>query len=304
MHSRIKISVIIPTYNFSDGIGKCLTSLSEQDFPHEEYEVITVDDGSKDGTQEILRHYGNKHTNFKVLLNHHNMGVAESYNRGLDIANGKIIVMTEQDCTYPKDYLRKIDIEFQNQGVFCVQGTQLSRGKWGTYLCEGCDDKVEKKEHVASLRRLHRLETKNLMLRRELILKYRLDESITPSHDIDLAVRLENEGTNIKYVTHIFVYHHADNLGKILARGRWYGRGQAKLYLKYRRYDNIVNKKLSRSIIFNMFFYSLAFLYWLFKYRDIRGAFARAIMRILMSVYYKEELKELIERRGYIRKGF
>lgn len=45
-----KISIIIPLYNLEGLIGKCIASALDQDLPHEEYEVIVVDDGSTDGS--------------------------------------------------------------------------------------------------------------------------------------------------------------------------------------------------------------------------------------------------------------
>lgn len=53
----MKVSIIIPVYNEEETIGKCLDALLSQDYPKEDYEIITVDDGSTDRTREIVRKY-------------------------------------------------------------------------------------------------------------------------------------------------------------------------------------------------------------------------------------------------------
>lgn len=48
------LSVLIPTYNRREIVARCLKSLAEQTLPPEQYEVIVIDDGSTDGTDEML----------------------------------------------------------------------------------------------------------------------------------------------------------------------------------------------------------------------------------------------------------
>ena len=51
----MKFSIIIPAYNVEKYIGDCLGSLLNQDYPHNDYEIIIVDDSSTDGTVEAVR---------------------------------------------------------------------------------------------------------------------------------------------------------------------------------------------------------------------------------------------------------
>ena len=50
-----KVSFIIPTLNAAGILGNCLASIRNQDYPKERYEILVVDGGSKDGTQDIAR---------------------------------------------------------------------------------------------------------------------------------------------------------------------------------------------------------------------------------------------------------
>ena len=56
----IKISVIVPVYNICDYLGKCLDSIMNQ--THSNLEIIVIDDGSSDNTQEKLNIYAKKET--------------------------------------------------------------------------------------------------------------------------------------------------------------------------------------------------------------------------------------------------
>ena len=51
------ISVVIPSFNEEERIERCLVSLTKQDFPRNDYEIIVVDGGSKDKTREIAEKY-------------------------------------------------------------------------------------------------------------------------------------------------------------------------------------------------------------------------------------------------------
>jgi glycosyltransferase involved in cell wall biosynthesis len=71
-------------------------SLLDQDLPEDNYEIICVDDGSKDGSGELLDKYANEHTNIKVI-HQANAGHANARNAGMDIAQGKYIWFVDAD---------------------------------------------------------------------------------------------------------------------------------------------------------------------------------------------------------------
>ena len=54
----MKVSVVVPVYNGEKTIGKAVDALLGQSLPHKEYEIIVVDDGSADGTLDVLKNYG------------------------------------------------------------------------------------------------------------------------------------------------------------------------------------------------------------------------------------------------------
>lgn len=92
--NKVKISVIIPVYNASKYIDKCITSLLNQSF--NEFEIILVNDGSDDGSLEIIKGYSEKFNNV-ICINQKNMGQGEARNKGIDIARGDYITFVDSD---------------------------------------------------------------------------------------------------------------------------------------------------------------------------------------------------------------
>ena len=93
----MRLSFIIPCYNVSKTVCRCLDSVYALGMPEEEFEVIAVNDASTDDTLQILREYGQKHPNL-VILNHlvnRNLGAAR--NSGLTVAKGECIAFVDSD---------------------------------------------------------------------------------------------------------------------------------------------------------------------------------------------------------------
>ena len=80
------IGVIIPVYNVEKYLEQCVDSVLNQSF--KDFEVILVNDGSKDKSGEICNIYSQKDSRIKVF-NMENSGAGKARNKGLDLAKGK-----------------------------------------------------------------------------------------------------------------------------------------------------------------------------------------------------------------------
>ena len=87
----MKVSIIVTNYNYGKYIGKCLDSLLNQNFSKKNYEVILIDDYSKDNSLKIANEFL-FFKNFKILKNLKNLGVAASSNKGIKHAKGNFFV--------------------------------------------------------------------------------------------------------------------------------------------------------------------------------------------------------------------
>ncbi|MBR3358755.1 MAG: glycosyltransferase family 2 protein [Solobacterium sp.] len=99
-----KVSVIIPVYNKEKYLRKSLDSVLKQSF--RDYEIICVDDGSKDGSSGILREYAEKDSRIHNITIP-NGGVSNARNVGLDHANGDWIQFLDADDMLCPEYLAK-----------------------------------------------------------------------------------------------------------------------------------------------------------------------------------------------------
>ena len=100
MAQRIEVSVIVPTYNRKAWLKECLDALIKQTYPRTRYEIIVADDGSSDGTAELVKSYKGI-----IYLHQQNQGQAAARNLGLSAAHGSIIAFTDDDCIPSKDWI-------------------------------------------------------------------------------------------------------------------------------------------------------------------------------------------------------
>ena len=83
------VSIIMPVYNASKYLDEAILSVLNQTYKN--WELITVDDGSKDNSLEILKRYAKENKKIKVFKNKKNLGVGKTTNYALSKAKGKFI---------------------------------------------------------------------------------------------------------------------------------------------------------------------------------------------------------------------
>ncbi len=103
----MRISVIIPTCNRKEILGRTLNALNKQHYPQDEYEVIIVDDGSTDGTlTHVLQLAPKLHTKI-ILLQQKQQGPAAARNLAIKEANGEILLFLNDDTVAAPDLLQQ-----------------------------------------------------------------------------------------------------------------------------------------------------------------------------------------------------
>jgi len=100
------VSVVIPTYNRRPILEKCLLALEQQQSCPliDRYEVVVVDDGSTDGTPDWLRQNATLFPHVRLIEQSHG-GPAEGRNRGVDHAQGDVIVFIDSDLVVTDSFL-------------------------------------------------------------------------------------------------------------------------------------------------------------------------------------------------------
>lgn len=103
MVSEVKVSVIIPVYNVAPYLPRCLDSLLRQTL--REIEILCVDDGSTDGSADILAAYATRDSRVKVI-SQVNAGAGAARNRGLEQAEGEYLFFFDPDDSCSRDMLK------------------------------------------------------------------------------------------------------------------------------------------------------------------------------------------------------
>ena len=93
----MKLSFIIPAYNASQTLPRCLNSIYGLPIPEQEFEVIVIDDCSTDHSRDVVEDYRALHDNLKLLQQSRNQRQGTARNRGVDDASGEYIVFVDSD---------------------------------------------------------------------------------------------------------------------------------------------------------------------------------------------------------------
>ena len=201
------VSVIMPAYNSEKYIGKSIESVLAQDY--EKFELIIVDDGSKDGTKSIVEQYAKNDIRIK-LLEQANQGVSAARNKGLDTATGEYVAFLDSDDLWDAD-----NLSVMVQAAECTKSGLICAG----FDIINADDTLETVNLVYKDGELMDFVTSNseirfffwigsVIIRRDILEKYhiRFDEGIAIMEDIGFYIKIFAV-TNLKAVPRVMAHY-------------------------------------------------------------------------------------------------
>jgi glycosyltransferase involved in cell wall biosynthesis len=124
MISTPSVTVFIPTFNYASYIPDAIESVIRQTYPQKNIEIIVVDDGSTDNTQEAISPYRDR-------VSYHfqpNAGKAAATQKGIDLARGKYFFNLDADDIYMPDCIAKVVAEFEKDNT--VSQVSWLRYRW------------------------------------------------------------------------------------------------------------------------------------------------------------------------------
>jgi glycosyltransferase involved in cell wall biosynthesis len=123
-----KLSIVVPVYNEGKTLSKLLDTVF-QAVP-ELFEVVAVDDGSRDDCREILTEYAKKESRLKPIFHKANAGKTAALRTGIATTTGNVVIVQDADLEYdPKD-INKILAVFSSKEVDAVYGSRFMN--WNT----------------------------------------------------------------------------------------------------------------------------------------------------------------------------
>jgi len=129
------VSVGIITYNQRIYLKECIESILSQDYPN--IEIVVGDDGSTDGTQEMLKEYSKKYAGkFKLILSKRNEGITKNQNKVLSLCRGKYIAwMGGDDLMLPGKIRKQVEYMENNPNCYiCYHNLEVFDSQTGRVL--------------------------------------------------------------------------------------------------------------------------------------------------------------------------
>jgi glycosyltransferase involved in cell wall biosynthesis len=239
------VSVVICAYNAERTMLPCLESLRKLDYPN--FEVIIVDDGSRDRTAEISLDF----PEFR-LIRQPNKGLSVARNVGLHAARGDLIAYTDSDCVVDPHWLTLMVRTLSEKNFDGCGGPNYAPHEdgWIEACCAAspgapchvltADDVAE---HLAGC---------NMVFTKAALLKVGgFDPQFTSAgDDVDVCWRILDSGMRLGYCPAAFVWHFRRNTIKAYyGQQRGYGRAEAMLYARYPERFNILGQIKWRGMI-------------------------------------------------------
>ncbi len=262
------VTVIIPVYNGASTLQQCLRSVLNQEYSH--FEIVVVDNNSTDTSRRVIQEVQKNEKKLSYIFEPMQARGA-ARNAGINAACGEIILMTDQHCFVPSDWIKKLIGPIINEGEFIVMGGERDAvGRFWTKIIS-----QRNKEFRARNRNglyIKYLDTKNFAARKDVLRQYMFNPQQRNLEDIEFSLRIAGN-IRIRYMPEVYVdYFRPISLGRLaknsFSRGFW----ARKIYDNYKNKPNLERMPMLESMSLKN---QLAFIPWAI-YQFIKKPFSEA----------------------------
>ena len=224
-----RVSVVVCAYNAERTMDRCLASLAVLNYP--DYEVIVVNDGSRDRTLEIAESY-----DYCRIISQPNKGLSAARNVGAEAATGEIVAYTDSDCVADPDWLTYLVARMEAGNLVACGGPNFPPPEdnlvpAAVAVAPGGPTHVlisdEVAEHIAGC---------NMAFRRDVLQQLGGFDPIyrAAGDDVDICWRFQDAGYTIGFSPAAVVWHFRRNtVAAYCAQQRGYGKAEALVYSKH-----------------------------------------------------------------------
>ena len=241
------VSILVPAYNEEGTILQTLESIQNIDYPKDKLDIIVINDGSSDKTEEITREYIKDKPHFR-LLSHKNRGKAASMNRALELAKGEFFACLDADSFVDPLTLKKMLSLYYNENdsrlaiitpamKVCSPRNILQKIQWLEYIVIIFIARL-----TSQLDSLYVAPGPFSIYRTDVVKKIGGFDEQNITEDQEIAYRMQKNNYKIKQCFDGYVYTNAPSKIKPFyrQRRRWY-LGSISCINKYK--DLVANRK-------------------------------------------------------------
>ena len=226
------VSVVIPTFNRSAMLSRCLDSLFTQSYPENMYEIIVVNGSSKDNSERILAEYEKKAPCGFSWITLEGQKVTDARNSGIFRSKGDLICFIDDDCIADSNWISNLINGFTNETIGAVGGNIVSY-QVKTPLQQYTEDaKILSQDLFMSK---NKLITANAAYRRQILTTISgFDNYFIACEDADVAIRTQLLGYELRYIPDAIVFHdHRSTIIGLFLQQYRNGKGFVQLHRKY-----------------------------------------------------------------------
>jgi glycosyltransferase involved in cell wall biosynthesis len=222
MDKKVFASVVVPCKDSEKTLNNCIKSILSQ--TEKNFELILVDNNSKDSTKEIIKKFRQKDKRVKYIFeSRESRGAAR--NKGEKISKGKIIMMTDSDCIVQKNWIKNISKPIIEKKAEAVQGMfkPIKENYWTkNYQIE--KDRIIKEKIIS--KGYGFLDTANFAIKNSFLKEIGYsNKKMYSGNDTELEIRIRKSKGNIKIIKERVGHYHPDSFENIikknLIRGYW-----------------------------------------------------------------------------------
>jgi GT2 family glycosyltransferase len=229
-----RITVVVCTFNGRATIRECLEGLSRLEYPN--VEVLVIDDGSTDGTAEIVREFDVR------LVSTENRGLSAARNLGLDLASGEIIAYLDDDAYPDPHWLHYLAEAFRTTEFIAVGGPNLPP-PGDDFVAEAVANSPGGPMHVLlSDREAEHIPGCNMAFRTAALRSLGgFDPQFrTAGDDVDICWRIQGSGGKVGFHPAAMVWHHRrKTVHAYWKQQTGYGKAEAMLQIKWPEKYNV-----------------------------------------------------------------
>lgn len=244
------VSIVMLAWNRKDDVYESLINIEK--ITYKPLEVIVVDNGSTDGTQEMVEEH---FPNVRLIKMFKNIGI-EAYNIGFENAKGEFLVILDDDSFPAVDAIEKMVSRFQEEAQLGVVAFDIRN--FYSYD-EIKNEKIEAKQAVSgSSQYIQSFTGAGAGVRRELFKKigYYPEEFFLYMNEMDCALRIWDEGYRIEFFADIVAYHKYSPKNRSSWRAPFYYTRNS-FWLIWKNYPLDLAIPETMKLIYNCFYYSM-----------------------------------------------